>query len=55
MLGAGNEPLRLVDRTTGHRVRLQLVDDETGEPIEGRNLAHAPGPAFDALQKAGRT
>lgn len=55
VLGGGNEPLRLVDRTTGHRVRLQLIDAETGEPIEGRNLAHSPGPAFDALHKAGTT
>ena len=55
VLGPGNEPLRLVDRATGHRVRLQLVDAETGEPIEGRNLAHVPGPAFDATHKAGRT
>ena len=50
VMGAGNEPLRLVDRTTGHRVRLQLVDDETGEPIEARDLVHVPGPAFDATQ-----
>jgi DNA-binding HxlR family transcriptional regulator len=55
VLGAGNEPLRLVDRTTGHRVRLQLVDDETGEPIDGRDLAHAPGPAFDATHRTGAT
>lgn len=48
VLGQGNEPLRLVDRTTGHAVRLQLVDDETGEAIEPRNLRHSPGPAFAA-------
>ena len=55
VLGAGNEPLRLVDRTTGHGVRLQLVDDETGEPIDGRDLAHVPGPAFDATHRTGAT
>ena len=55
VLGAGNEPLRLVERTTGHGVRLQLVDDETGEPIDGRALAHVPGPAFDATHRTGTT
>jgi DNA-binding HxlR family transcriptional regulator len=53
VLGAGKEPLRLVDRTTGHRVRLQLVDDETGEPVEARDLVHVPGPGFDATQREG--
>ena len=53
VLGAGKEPLRLVDRTTGHRVRLQLVDDETGEPVESRDLVHVPGPGFDATQREG--
>jgi hypothetical protein len=49
VLGAGNEPLRLVDRTTGHDVRLRLVDDETGELVEPRHLRHVPGPAFDSI------
>ncbi len=49
VLGAGNEPLRLVDRETGHGVHLQLVDDETGNVVEPRRLAHVPGPAFGSI------
>ncbi len=47
VFGEGNEPLKLVDRTSGHGVRLQLVDDETGCRIEPRHLMHAAGPGFD--------
>ena len=46
VLGEGNEPLRLVDRSTGHDVHLELVDDDTGEIVERRMLRHAPGPGF---------
>lgn len=49
VLGAGNEPLRLVDRTTGHEVRLRLVDDETGDLVEPHHLRHVPGPAFHSI------
>jgi DNA-binding HxlR family transcriptional regulator len=55
VLGDGNEPLRLVDRTTGHPVRLQLVDDETGEAIEPRHLTHVPRPAFDSAPRTATT
>jgi DNA-binding HxlR family transcriptional regulator len=47
LFGEGNEPLLLVDRTTGHGVRLQLVDEETGQVVEPSDLTHVPGPAFD--------
>lgn len=47
LFGEGNEPLLLVDRTTGHGVRLRLVDEQTGEPVEPRHLAHVAGPAFE--------
>ncbi len=47
LLGEGNEPLMLVDRTTGHGVRLELVDEQTGELVETRQLTYVPGPAFD--------
>jgi hypothetical protein len=47
VLGDGNEPLQLIDRTTGHGVRLQLVDTETGDVVDARHLTHVPGPAFD--------
>jgi DNA-binding HxlR family transcriptional regulator len=52
VLGEGNEPLTLVDRTTGHGVRLQLIDDETGEAVEARRLRHVPGPAFGAYDRS---
>ena len=52
VLGEGNEPLRLVDRTTGHGVRLQLVDHETGEAVEPQQLRHVRGPAFDAHDRS---
>jgi DNA-binding HxlR family transcriptional regulator len=55
VLGEGNEPLKLVDRTTGHGVRLQLVDDETGVAVEARHLAHVPGPAFDTVSEQTRS
>ena len=50
VFGEGNEPLELVDRTTGHAVRLQLVDSETGAPVEARHLRHVAGPAFDGIE-----
>ena len=49
VLGEGNEPLRLVDRSTGNGVHLELVDDDTGEIVERRMVRHAPGPAFDQV------
>ncbi|MEO6652990.1 MAG: helix-turn-helix domain-containing protein [Ilumatobacteraceae bacterium] len=49
VLGEGNEPLALIDHTTGHNVRLQLVDDETGEAVEPRHLRHVAGPAVAVL------
>lgn len=52
MLGEGNEPLSLIDHTTGHNVRLQLVDDQTGEAVEPRHLRHVPGPALAALESS---
>ncbi len=52
VLGEGNEPLMLVDRTSGHAVRLQLIDDETGEAVESRHLCHMPGPGFQAYEQS---
>jgi DNA-binding HxlR family transcriptional regulator len=54
LLGEGNEPLILVDRATGHGVRLALVDEQTGEVVEPRQLTHVPGPRFDSrYERAG--
>jgi DNA-binding HxlR family transcriptional regulator len=55
VLGEGNEPLKLVDRTTGHHVRLELVDDETGEPVEPRRLTHIAGPGLTGHASADAT
>ncbi|MCA9549180.1 MAG: helix-turn-helix transcriptional regulator [Myxococcales bacterium] len=44
----GREPIRVFDRRTGKRVRPVVVDAETGEPIDPRNLYAGPGPAFPA-------
>lgn len=54
LLGLGNEPLRLVDRSTGNGVHIELVDDETGKIVPRRMLRHAPGPAFDQVHTGRR-
>jgi DNA-binding HxlR family transcriptional regulator len=51
VLGEGNEPLRLVDRSTGHPVRLQLVDDQTGAAVDPANLVHVAGPNFAPIRR----
>lgn len=43
---AGREPIRLFDKKTGRRVRAVVVDDETGERIDPRQLYPGPGPGF---------
>lgn len=48
----GREPIALYDRRTGARVRPSLVDAETGEPLDVRNLYAAPGPGFPKLSQA---
>lgn len=49
VLGEGNELLQLVDRTTGHGVRLELIDVVTGDVVDGRHVGHVRGPAFDSI------
>ncbi|MEM6454891.1 MAG: helix-turn-helix domain-containing protein [Acidobacteriota bacterium] len=44
----GGVPIRLYDRATDAPVRPQLVDGETGEPLDVRRLYAGPGPAFPA-------
>lgn len=44
VIGEGNEPLQLIDRTTGRGVRLLLVDADTGVPVEPQHLMHVAGP-----------
>ena len=55
VLGEGNEPVRLIERTTGHGVRLALVDTETGDVVEPSQIVHVPGPAFDQPAASTRT
>ena len=49
--GADGPPIRFVDTRSGHGVRLALVDDETGAPIESSHLAPVPGSGADALMQ----
>ena len=52
--GDKREPIRLYDRRTGRRVRPQLVDAETGEPIDPRELYAGPGPSFPPSEEVRR-
>ena len=40
------EPILLYDRRSGKRVRPVIVDAETNEPLDPRNLFPGPGPSF---------
>jgi DNA-binding HxlR family transcriptional regulator len=51
VLAPDDARLRLVDRTTGHSVRLQLVDAETGLEVEPRRLAHTSSVTTPAQRK----
>jgi hypothetical protein len=44
-------PLRLVDSSTGHGVKLALVDAKTGVLVNPANLKIEPGPGADELMK----
>ena len=46
VLGAGNEPIRLIDRSNGHGVRLALLDEVSGEIVDGRTVTNVAGPGF---------
>ncbi|MEM6959759.1 MAG: helix-turn-helix domain-containing protein [Myxococcota bacterium] len=50
----GEQPILLYSRTTGKRVEPVLVDRETGEPVDVRDLYAGPGPAFPKSEKAKR-
>ena len=39
------EPVQLFDRASGRRVRPVIVDADTGEPLDARNLFAGPGPS----------
>ena len=48
------EPIRLYDRRTNQRVRPQIVDSETGQAIDPRELYAGPGPSFPASEEVRR-
>jgi DNA-binding HxlR family transcriptional regulator len=57
VMGAGREPLRLVERESGHDVRLALVDAESDAVVDPRRVQLIPGPGFptrDAASSAAR-
>lgn len=45
----GEEPIHLYDRQTRRRVVPQLVDANTGAPLDPRQLYAGPGPSFPPL------
>ncbi|HZZ90247.1 MAG TPA: helix-turn-helix domain-containing protein [Caulobacteraceae bacterium] len=45
--GYGAAPLELVDRETGHELRLALVDRDTGRAVPLERVRLRPGPAAD--------
>lgn len=47
--GAGAAPMEIVDGATGRRVKLALVDAETGAPVPRERLDVRPGPGADDL------
>lgn len=48
------DPIHLYDRSSHRRVRPSLVDEETGEPIDPRELYAGPGPSFPADEEIRR-
>lgn len=46
--GFGAPAVEMVDRVTGRRVELALVDAETGEPVPVERTMLRPGPGADA-------
>jgi DNA-binding HxlR family transcriptional regulator len=54
VIGAGREPLRLVDRESGRDVRLALVDAGSDTVVDPRRVQLAPGPGFRSKDAASR-
>lgn len=54
VIGAGNEPLRLVERDSGRELTLALVDAESGSVVDPRSVRVVPGPGFAANNTAPR-
>jgi len=39
-------PVEMVDRRTGHVINPVVVDEQTGEPLDPRQITARPGPGF---------
>lgn len=50
LFGVGEEPIHLFDRHSDQRVSPVLVDRNTGEEIDARNLYAGPGPGFPSSE-----
>jgi DNA-binding HxlR family transcriptional regulator len=49
--GAGAPAVRIVDRETGRKLKLALVDATTGEPVPPARMRPRPGPAASAFMR----
>jgi DNA-binding HxlR family transcriptional regulator len=49
--GLEGPPIRFIDRTTGHPVKLAPIDTETGGWVNPSNIAVESGPGADAITK----
>lgn len=45
--GYGAPTIEVVDRETGHELRLALVDPQTGHAVSGERIQYRPGPGAD--------
>lgn len=50
----GREPIRLYDRRTDRRIHPVVIDRETGEPIDPREVYAGPGPSFPRSKEVRR-
>ncbi|MEM7448913.1 MAG: helix-turn-helix domain-containing protein [Myxococcota bacterium] len=50
----GETPIQLYSRSTGKKVRPILVDADTGQPIDPRDVYSGPGPAFPMNESTSR-
>lgn len=49
--GAGAPAVRMIDKDTGRRVKLALVDAASGEPVPPQRLRAKPGPVASAFMR----
>lgn len=47
----GGRPMRLVNRLSGHDLKLVLVDQESGERVHSADVSIQPGPSADDLMQ----